>query len=433
MLTKEESDLLCQTGRGTPCGELMRRYWQPVALSEEVAADGTPLAVRLLGEDLVLFRDSQGCPGLLDLHCPHRGADLSYGRVEDGGIRCIYHGWLLDREGRCLDQPAEPAGKDQRAAIRQPAYTCVERSGMIFTYLGPGAPPLFPNYDFLTCPEENVFPTKLYSETNFLQANEGNIDLVHNNFLHFVKRDMEKLSPEEAREALERFGAPHVLSGRGPAPGLESTDAQVLDYGVRIYKIRKMEDGGNYIRVATFVLPNLTVIPAGNINWHVPIDDTHHWKFIIRFDRDKPIDKDKCQQDRLVSTTADYRPVANKANRYLQDRAAMKTTIYSGIPPKYFQSQDLCPIETAGVLHDRTREHLVANDVPIVISRKILSAAIQNLQKNGAEPKNVARNPEQNRFPEIVALFGPVPKGKTYKEYCDELAANHQGWQTRQR
>src|SRR6516165_1781311 len=328
MLTKEESDLLCQTGRGTPCGELMRRYWQPAALSEEVAADGTPLAVRLLGEDLVLFRDSQGRPGLLDLHCPHRGADLSYGRVEDGGIRCIYHGWLLDREGRCLDQPAEPAGKDQCAAIRQPAYPCVERSGIIFTYLGPGEPPLFPNYDFLTCPERNVFSTKLHSETNFLQGNEGNIDLVHNNFLHFVKRDMEQLSQEEAREALERFGTPQVLSGRGPAPGLENTDAQLLDYGVRIYKIRKMEDGGNYIRVATYVLPNFTVIPAGNINWHVPIDDTHHWKYIIRFDRERPIDKEKCQQDRQASTTADYRPIANKANRYLQNRVAMKTTIY---------------------------------------------------------------------------------------------------------
>jgi hypothetical protein len=244
---------------------------------------------------------------------------------------------------------------------------------------------------------------------------------------------MEQLSQEEAREALERFGTPQVLSGRGPAPGLENTDAQLLNYGVRIYKIRKMEDGGNYIRVATYVLPNFTVIPAGNINWHVPIDDTHHWKYIIRFDRDRPIDKEKCQQDRQASTTADYRPIANKANRYLQNRVAMKTTIYSGISPKYFQSQDLCPIETAGALQDRTREHLVTNDVPIVISRKVLSAAIQALQKNGVEPKNVARTPEQNRFPEIVALFGTLPQGRGHKDYCDELAANHQGWQTRQR
>ena len=433
MLTKEESDLLCLTGPGTPCGELMRRYWQPVALSEEVTVDGAPLPVRLFGEDLVLFRDSQGRTGLLDLHCPHRGADLSFGRVEDGGIRCIYHGWLLDIKGNCLDQPAEPAGRDQCASIRQPAYPCVEKSGMIFAYLGPGGPPLFPNYDFLTCTDEHVFATKLYSEANFLQANEGNIDLVHNNFVHFVKREIESFSPTEAREALERFGAPQFLSGRGPAPGLETTDAKLLDYGLRIYKIRQMEDGGNYIRVATFVLPNLTVIPAGNINWHVPIDDTHHWKYIIRFDRDKPIDRDKCLQDRKISTTPDYKPIANKANRYLQDRAAMKKTIYSGISPKHFQSQDLCPIEGAGTLQDRTREHLVANDLPIIIARKLLSKAIQDLQKNGLEPRNVARKPEQNQFPEIVALFGPVPKSKTYRQYCDELTSQNLGWQTRQR
>src|SRR5258705_9001655 len=142
-----------------------------------------------------------------------------------------------------------------------------------------------------------------------------------------------------------------------------------------------MEAGATYIGVATFVLPNLTVIPAGNINWHVPIDDTHHWKYIIRFDRDKPIDREKCLQDRMISTTSDYKPIANKANRYLQDRAAMKQTIYSGISPKHFQSQDLCPIEGAGALQDRTREHLVANDIPIIVARKLLSKAIQDLQK----------------------------------------------------
>ncbi len=135
----------------------------------------------------------------------------------------------------------------------------------------------------------------------------------------------------------------------------------------------------------------------------------------------------------MISTTSDYKPIANKANRYLQDRAAMKQTIYSGISPKHFQSQDLCPIEGAGALQDRTREHLVANDIPIIVARKLLSKAIQDLQKKGLEPRNVARKPEQNQFPEIVALFGPVPQSKTYRQYCDELASRNQGWQTRQR
>ncbi|HZT06222.1 MAG TPA: Rieske 2Fe-2S domain-containing protein, partial [Chloroflexota bacterium] len=142
MLTKEENDLLTQTGPGTPCGELMRRYWQPAALSEELPPGGAPVPVRLLGEDLVLFRDDAGHPGLLSLHCPHRGADLSYGRLEDGGIRCIYHGWLFDVSGRCLEQPGEPAGSTFHERIRHTAYPCVEKNGIIFAYLGPGEPPL---------------------------------------------------------------------------------------------------------------------------------------------------------------------------------------------------------------------------------------------------------------------------------------------------
>src|SRR2546427_803366 len=163
MITEQENNLLTQVGPGTPCGELMRRYWQPVALSEELPPGGAPLPVRLLGEDLVLFRDDQGRPGLLGIHCSHRGADLSYGRLEDGGLRCIYHGWLYDIEGRCLEQPGEPANQtglavergkasdDPRSAagpapfhekIRHTAYPCIERAGVIWAYLGPGEPPL---------------------------------------------------------------------------------------------------------------------------------------------------------------------------------------------------------------------------------------------------------------------------------------------------
>src|SRR6266487_2647959 len=143
-MLKQENDLLTQTGRGTPCGELMRRYWQPAALSEELPVGGAPVPVRLLGEDLVLFRDDQGRPGLLGLHCAHRGADLSYGRLEGGGLRCIYHGWLYDVTGRCLEQPGEPAGSTFHERIRQTAYPCREMGGLIYAYMGPGDPPQLP-------------------------------------------------------------------------------------------------------------------------------------------------------------------------------------------------------------------------------------------------------------------------------------------------
>src|SRR5437016_9851357 len=138
MMTQEENELLTQTNRGTPAGELLRRYWQPVALSEELPSGAAPLTVKILGEELVLFRDDQGRAGLLGIHCSHRGTNLSYGRVEDAGLRCLYHGWLYDVEGRCLEQPGEPGGGEHRNDIRHPFYPCKEAGGVIFTYMGPG-------------------------------------------------------------------------------------------------------------------------------------------------------------------------------------------------------------------------------------------------------------------------------------------------------
>src|SRR5438046_3206806 len=154
MTTREENELLTRTGPRTPGGELLRRYWQPVAISEELPPDGAPQPVRMLSEDLVLFRDEQGQPGLLGIHCSHRGADLSYGRLEDGGLRCIYHGWLYDRTGHCLEQPGEPQGSTFHERIRQTAYPCVELGGLILTYMGPGEPPDLPPFEFLYVPAE---------------------------------------------------------------------------------------------------------------------------------------------------------------------------------------------------------------------------------------------------------------------------------------
>src|SRR4051812_35773888 len=155
MLTREENDLLTRTGPGTPCGELLRRYWQPVALAEELPPGGFPIPIEIMGEQLVLFRDDQSRIGLLDLHCSHRAADLSYGRVEDGGLRCIYHGWLYDVNGRCLETPAEPEGSNLKLTIRHPAYPCQEAGGVIFAYMGPGEPPLLPAYGAFQVTDEH--------------------------------------------------------------------------------------------------------------------------------------------------------------------------------------------------------------------------------------------------------------------------------------
>src|SRR5437870_4162870 len=189
MLTHEERELLIRISPGTPCGDLMRRYWQPAALSEELPPGRAPVPVRLLGEDLVLFRDEQGRPGLLGLHCAHRGADLSYGRLEDGGLRCLYHGWLYDVAGRCLEQPGEPAGSSFKDRVRQRAYPCRDTAGVIFAYLGPGEPPLLPAYEFLTVPSAQRYVNKALHECNYLQGNEGNIDPAHLSFLHYLLQD----------------------------------------------------------------------------------------------------------------------------------------------------------------------------------------------------------------------------------------------------
>jgi len=184
MLSQEENDLLTRTGPDTPGGALLRRYWQPIALAEELPANGVPLPVRVMSEDLVLFRDDQGQLGLLGLHCSHRRADLSYGRVENGGLRCLYHGWLYDRHGNCLEQPCEPVTKRFCEKVHHPAYPCHEQAGIIFAYMGPGEVPLLPGYEPLLAPPSHVLVTKIFHECNYFQANEGNLDPSHVSYLH---------------------------------------------------------------------------------------------------------------------------------------------------------------------------------------------------------------------------------------------------------
>ena len=297
MLTKEQNDLLTQTGPGTPGGDLFRRYWQPVALSAELPPGGAPVPVCLLGEDLVLFRTGDGTPGLLGLHCAHRGCDLSYGRLEDGGIRCIYHGWLYDVRGRCLEQPGEPADSTFYERIRQPAYPCHEQAGIIFGYMGPGVPPLFPNFDILNAPDDRRIVTKVHRESNYLQGNEGNIDSVHLSILHNF--------------------APRWK----PNPGFDVIELEPTNHGIRNYWIRKLGEK-NYIHITTFVMPNIGAFGGGrgegySFNWHVPIDDTHHWEYAINFRYEKPDETWLGSGVGHKELGPDYHPLRTMANRYL--------------------------------------------------------------------------------------------------------------------
>ncbi len=195
MLSAEQNDLLTRTGAGTPAGKLMRCYWQPVALVDELTGNRPVKPVRLLGESLVLFRDEAGRYGLLERACPHRGTDLAYGRLEHGGLRCAFHGWLFDVTGQCLDTPAEPEGSRMCANIRQKAYPVVEKSGILFAYMGSSEPPAFPQFDCFAAPPTHTFAFKGMIDCNWLQSFEVGIDPAHTSFLHRFFHDEEPLLP----------------------------------------------------------------------------------------------------------------------------------------------------------------------------------------------------------------------------------------------
>ncbi|HEY6367896.1 MAG TPA: Rieske 2Fe-2S domain-containing protein [Candidatus Binatia bacterium] len=419
MMTQEENKLLTRTGRGTPGGELFRRYWQPVALSEELPSGAAPISIKILGEDLVLFRDDKGRAGLLGIHCSHRGTDLSYGRVEDGGLRCLYHGWLYNVEGHCLEQPGEPGGGEHRNAIRHPAYPCKESGGVIFTYMGPRTPPLLPNYEFLNAPPERLYVNKIFHECNYLQANEGNIDPVHLSFLHRFLENRE----ERYRGVRGAEESHYNLVARNIAPIL---DVELTDFGVRIYTVRRLEGDKAYLRVSYFILPNLSAFPGQtggegySVNWHVPIDDDYHWKYTFVYSAGAPLDKKMVNQERS-ELTPDYRLVRNGANRFMQDRESMKSKTYAGMGSG-FQAHDAFATASQGAIQDRTGEHLVSSDKAIVAARKFMEKAIRDVQE-GREPPHVIRDPSQNRVPHLLVISDMIPNTGDWKEYTRKLEA----------
>lgn len=423
MLSREDNELLTRTGPGTPGGNLMRRYWQPVALVEELPTSGAPLPVRVMSEDLVLFRDDSGELGLLGLHCSHRRADLSYGRVENGGLRCLYHGWLFDRHGRCLEQPCEPPGKRFCDKVRHPAYPCQERAGIIFAYLGPGEPPLLPAYEPLMAPADHVLVTKIFHECNYFQANEGNLDPSHVSYLH----RQANVPPNLKRPVQGTTGKlPLALYEADMAPEIE---AEETDYGVRIFSTRTTEEGRIFFRVTNFILPNKATIPGPmsgdgyNLYWHVPIDDTHHWRYDIVFRRSAPMEEKDIQrnQEILDELGPDYRPLRNKANRYLQDRESMKTWSFSGMG-RIFNVQDTAIVEGSGAIVDRTKEFLGPSDRAIIAARRQLLRAIRVLE-SGREPPHVARCEQKNHYPGLTVVSEVLDAGTEWRAHWQNMLA----------
>lgn len=409
MLTAEENALLTQTGPGTPGGAFMRRYWQPAALSKELGAD--PLHVRLLGEDFVLFRNEHDAPCMFDLHCAHRKADLSYGRLENGTLRCLYHGWRFGGDGICLEQPGEPAESTFRARIRQPAYPAREIAGVIFAYLGPGEPPPLPDLPWLVAPSEHSWATKLLHECNYLQGNEGNVDPQHLSFLH------------RAFEYDAQSRQSHVLTAFDAAPRI---DVEETPYGLRIYAIRDAGEGRQYVRVSNFIMPNGSAFPAGavvdpaveridenmhySLHFHVPIDDFNHWKYRIMFRIDGPVDAAFLERTQIDFTGEDSyeRPRAAR-NRYLQSRDEQRDRTFTGMG-RNFQDHDRFAVESQGRVLDRTTERLATTDKAIIAMRRQMLAAIETVRAGGTPLMTDPRVPNPCR--DLVVVSSRVPAGE---------------------
>jgi phthalate 4,5-dioxygenase len=383
VLSTEENELLTRVGPGTPMGELFRRFWLPALLPSELPApDCTPVRLRLLGEDLVAFRDSSGRLGLLEERCAHRCASLYYGRNEEDGLRCVYHGWKYDVEGHCVDLPSEPAESTYKQRIRLQAYPTREWAGLIWAYLGPPErTPELPRFEWTLVPDSHRHLSKWIQDTNWAQALEGEIDTSHLSFMHsWIDQSASPYPPQ-------RGGLPW----KDKAPRLTVKET---DYGFAYGSRRSADDGQYYWRVTQFLLPTYSLTsnpqpPEGGRCW-VPIDDEHTWTFAYRYHPERPLTaEDQAKLDsgflfppKLVPGT--FRPVANKENDYLIDRDMQRTKNFTGIAG--LNNEDRAIQESMGPIVDRTREHLVGTDAAIIAARRLLLRLAQDLEQ-GIEPQ----------------------------------------------
>jgi phthalate 4,5-dioxygenase len=384
MLTQEQNEFLTRTGPGTPMGELFRRYWIPALLDWELPErDCPPVRVKLLGEKLVAFRDSEGRIGIIDEFCAHRGVSLWFGRNEECGLRCPYHGWKYDVTGQCVDLPSEP-GERVRSRIKLKSYPGVELGGVIWVYMGPPEEkPALPNFEWVHLPASHRVTTKRWQESNYLQALEGGIDSSHVSFLH--RGDLAS-DPFHRNTA----GAKFAKSTR------TTFDIVDAEGGLLIGARRDADPGNYYWRITQWIMPWYTLIPpyAGNaLNGHawVPMDDENCMAWSMTFHPTQPIPEEHVKlikngngvHAELIPGT--FRPVANRTNDYLIDRAKQKNgRHYSGV--KGLAMQDASIQESQGIIANRTMEHLVTTDRAIVAARQRLLKAGQELQAGGKAP-----------------------------------------------
>jgi len=400
----ELNERITRIGPQTPCGNLMRHYWQPVALVDEFDPALDPRmgirpvkAVRILGQDLVLFRNTQGAFGLLDRDCPHRGADLSFGRNEGDGLRCPFHGWKFDVNGHCLETPAEPAASKLCQRIRQRHYPLVERSGVLFGWFGPedSAPPPFPSLDCFSAPATHTFAFKGLWRCNWLQAFEVGIDPAHASFLHrfFVDASLDDSYGRQFRGA----SAGDIDGARWPMTKVmrefdrPTISVEAMPYGMRLTALRTLTDTLTHVRVTNAIFPHTFVIPLSETmtitQMHVPVDDTHTYWYAIFTSFSDPVDRQAMRAQRLPGIRLpDYLPTSGRHNGWGFDPQEQATRTYLGMGEDDINVHDQWACESMGAIQDRTREHLGSSDVAIMANRRRLLQAIDDVQAGKLPP-----------------------------------------------
>jgi phthalate 4,5-dioxygenase len=405
MLREEQNKLVTETGPGTPMGRMFRCYWLPALLAEELPEnDCPPVRVKLLSERLLAVRDSEGAYGLIDEFCAHRGVSLWFGRNEECGIRCPYHGWKYDVQGNCLDVPSEPEESGFRKKIKLKSYPLVERGGILWTYMGPPEqqPPL-PEWDFIMVPRDQTFSSKRLQECNWLQALEGGIDSAHVSFLH--------------RGALN--ADPLFKGSRGNNYNLNDSQPffEVVEHSSGLYvgARRRAEEGKYYWRITPWVMPCFTMIPPRGdhpVHGHfwVPIDDHNCWAWSYDYHPVRKLTAQEVQAMRdghgvhVTYVPGTFRPLANKDNDYLMDRAAQKAGVtYSGV--EGIAMQDASLQESMGPVVDRSKENLTTTDNGIIMARLRLIRAAKALAEKGTLPPG--REPSDQRVRSAAIVLGP--------------------------
>jgi phthalate 4,5-dioxygenase oxygenase subunit len=385
MLTRDENEILCRVEGNAPMGQLMRRHWIPACLSEEVAEpDGPPVKTRLLGEDLVVFRDSDGRLGVLDEYCPHRRASLVFGRNEECGLRCLYHGWKMDVEGNVLEMASEPPESGFADKVKVKAYPAQEAGGFVWTYMGPRETmPGFERPAFAPTESTQVSIVKVVVDCNWAQVLEGQIDSAHSSSLH--SSDMRPAKVSRAEAVSTHWLRPST--DKSPRLQVERTD-----YGFHYAAIRRPIQSAathDYVRKTVYIAPFVCLIPPNNAynvtSVIVPQDDTHTAFHFLAWREENNIDEEAWRKFNVaqpgIDLDRDFRNRRKRGNNYLQDRNAMKLGDFTGI--RGIPNQDIAMWESMGPIADRTQERLGASDLAVVEFRRLMVEAANAMRDGG--------------------------------------------------